>query len=246
MKKTDTTSQSNHSKPTVDAARPRRAEQRRIRTAPIAVLVVDDHRLVRVGTSRLLADIDGIDVIGQAESGEDAIEMVRDMKPDLVLMDIQMPGIGGMEATRRCLRVDPELKVIVVSVYEDEPYPSRLLNMGAHGYLTKKADVHEIVEAIKRVMSGGRYISADVAQEMALRPFGDDDNPFETLSSREMQIALMVVNGYRAPDISQSLSLSTKTVNSYRYRIFEKLAVDHDVALTKLAIKHRVIDSEIA
>ena len=81
---------------------------------------------------------------------------------------------------------------------------------------------------------------------MALRPFGDDDNPFEALSSREMQIALMVVNGYRAPDISQSLSLSTKTVNSYRYRIFEKLAVDHDVALTKLAIKHRVIDSEIA
>lgn len=246
MKKNETPSQNGMTTTSKTSARPRRAQQRRSRTAPVAVLVVDDHRLVRVGTSRLLSDVDGIDVVGQAESGEEAIEMVRDLKPDVVLMDIQMPGIGGMEATRRCLRVDPELKVIVVSVYEDEPYPSRLLNMGAHGYLTKKADVHEIVEAIKRVTAGGRYISADVAQEMALRPFGDDDNPFEALSSREMQIALMVVNGYRAPDISQSLSLSTKTVNSYRYRIFEKLAVEHDVDLTKLAIKHRVIDSQIA
>ena len=103
----------------------------------IRVLVVDDHKLVRIGTSRLLADIDRISVVGQASTGEEAIDMVKDLKPDVVLMDIQMPGIGGMEATKRCLRIDPELKVIVVTGHEEEPYPSQLMSGGAAGYLTK-------------------------------------------------------------------------------------------------------------
>ncbi|HIL96189.1 MAG TPA: response regulator, partial [Pseudomonadales bacterium] len=99
----------------------------------IRVLVVDDHQLVRIGTSRLLADIEGFEIVGQAGSGEQAIDMVRDLKPDVVLMDVQMPGMGGLEATRRCLRVDPELKIVAVSVHEDEPYPSKLMNGGAVG-----------------------------------------------------------------------------------------------------------------
>ncbi len=211
----------------------------------IRILVVDDHQLVRVGTSRLLADIEGLQIIGQAKSGEQAIDMVKDLKPDVVLMDIQMPGIGGLEATRRCLRVDPELKIIAVTMHENEPYPSKLLGVGAAGFLTKNADVDEMVRSIKKVMCGQRYISSEVAQHLALRPFSNEAaSPFEVLTSREMQITLMVIMGYGAPDISRKLSLSSKTVNSYRYRIFEKMGTKNDVSLTRLAIKHGIIDAE--
>ena len=212
----------------------------------IRVLIVDDHQLVRVGTERLLSDIEGLEVVGLAETGELAIEMVRDLAPDVVLMDVQMPGIGGLEATRRCLRVDPDLKIIAVSVYEEEPYPSNLLKVGAVGYLTKNASIDEMVRAIKKVMSGQRYISAQIAQQLALRPFaGEETSPFEVLSNHEMQITLMVITGHTTPAISEKLSLSSKTVNSYRYRIFDKLDIKNDVGLTKLAIKHGIIDAEV-
>lgn len=210
----------------------------------IRVLVVDDHQLVRIGTSRLLADMTGIEVVGQASSGEQAIDMLRDLKPNVILMDVQMPGIGGLEATRRCLRADPEVKIIAVTMYEAEPYPSKLMQVGASGYLTKGADISEIMRAIKKVVSGQRYIGSEIAQQLALKPYSDKtDCPFEVLSNREMQITLMVIEGYRIPNISQKLSLSPKTVNSYRYRIFEKMAVQNDVGLTKLAIKYGIIDS---
>ncbi|MFT7243937.1 MAG: two-component system invasion response regulator UvrY [Candidatus Azotimanducaceae bacterium] len=212
----------------------------------IKVLIVDDHELVRIGTSRLLEDVADIKVVGEASSGEAAITMVRDLKPDVVLMDVQMPGIGGLEATRRCLRIDPEVKIIAVTVYEDEPYPSKLLNIGAHGYVTKRADIREMVQAIKKVCVGHRYISAEIAQQMALKPYSEHEcSPFEALSNREMQITLMVINGHKVTEISNNLSLSPKTVNSYRYRIFDKLALNNDVGLTKLAIKHGIIDVAI-
>lgn len=210
----------------------------------IRVLIVDDHQLVRMGTSRLLADVGDVEVVGQAGSGEEAIELVRHLKPDVVLMDVQMPGIGGLEATRRCLRVHPDIKVIAVSMYEDEPYPSKLLNVGAQGYVTKRAAIDEMVRAIKKVVAGQRYVSAEIAQQMALKPFSESEaSPFEILSNREMQITLMIVEGTKVPRISQSLSLSPKTVNSYRYRIFEKLDLSNDVGLTKLAIKHGIINA---
>jgi two-component system invasion response regulator UvrY len=213
----------------------------------IRVIIVDDHELVRTGTRRLLEDLPGIKVLADAGSGEEAVELVRHLKPDVVLMDIQMPGIGGLEATRRCLRAHPEAKILVVTVYEDEPYPSKLLKVGASGYLTKRASVDEMLLAIKKVMSGQRYISAEIAQQLALRPFSDEQNsPFEQLSAREMQITLMVIMGHRVQEISEKLSLSPKTVNSYRYRVFEKLHIRNDVGLTKLAIKHGIIDADVA
>ncbi len=213
----------------------------------IRVIVVDDHKLVRIGTRRLLEDVVGIEVIAEAESGEEAVELVKQHKPDVVLMDIQMPGIGGLEATRRCMRIHPALKVLVVTIYEDEPYPTKLLNAGASGYLTKRADISEMVLAIRRIMAGQRYISAEIAQQLALRSFGGNSNsPFEVLSTREMQITLMVIMGDMVQDIAEKLFLSPKTVNSYRYRVFEKLDVINDVSLTKLAIKHGLIDAEVA
>ena len=211
----------------------------------IRIIVVDDHQLVRVGTSRLLDDVDGFQVVGHAASGEAAIDLVRDLKPDIVLMDLQMPGIGGLEATRRCLRVDPELKIVILTIHEQEPYPSNLLKIGAAGYLTKRADVDEMVRAIRKVVLGQRYIASDIAQKLALDPYKDNDtNPFQCLSSREMQITLMVIDGSKVPYISQKLSLSPKTVNSYRYRIFEKLDIHNDVGLTKMAIKYGIITAE--
>jgi two-component system invasion response regulator UvrY len=208
-------------------------------------MVVDDHQLVRTGISRLLADAEGIEIVGQASSGEDAIDMIKDVHPDVVLMDVQMPGIGGLEATRRSLRVDPDLKIIALTVYDDEPFPSRLMNAGAVGYLTKTANVDEMLNAIKSVCDGQRYISSEIAQQLVLKPFNSESgSPFDNLSSREMQITLMVIGGLRVQEISDNLSLSPKTVNSYRYRIFEKLGVRNDVELTKMSIKHGVIDSE--
>lgn len=213
----------------------------------IRVIVVDDHQLVRVGTRRLLEDIPGFEIIADAGSGEEAVELVKRLKPDVVLMDIQMPGIGGLEATRRCIRAHPEVKVLAVTIYEEEPYPSKLLRVGASGYLTKRADVDEMVLAIKKVASGQRYISAEIAQQLALRPFSEDEvSPFDQLSSREMQITLMVIMGHKVQEISEKLSLSPKTVNSYRYRVFEKLELKNDVGLTRLAIKHGIIDAEVA
>lgn len=213
----------------------------------IKVIVVDDHKLVRTGTRRLLEDKPGIEVVADAASGEEAVDLVRQLRPDVVLMDVQMPGIGGLEATRRCLRAHPDLKVLVVTMYDDEPYPSKLLKVGAAGYLTKAADIDEMMLAIKKVVSGQRYISAEIAQQLALRPYADHEgSPFDQLSAREMQITLMVIMGQRVQDIAENLSLSPKTVNSYRYRVFEKLDLQNDVGLTKLAIKHSLIDAEVA
>lgn len=212
----------------------------------IKVLVVDDHDLVRIGISRMLADVEGIKVVGQAASGEDAVRLVRELSPDVVLMDVQMPGIGGLEATRKIQRLDDDIKVIAVTVCDEEPFPSRLLKAGASGYLTKGADLQEMVRAIRVVSVGQKYISAEIAQQMALKPFKEDQSsPFDQLSERELQISIMVVNCQKVQEISDKLCLSPKTVNSYRYRIFEKLGIDSDVELALLAVRHGLIDTGV-
>lgn len=210
----------------------------------IKVLVVDDHDLVRTGISRMLGDQDGIRVVGEARSGEDAIEMVRDLSPDVVLMDIKMPGMGGLEATRRMMRQDDGLRVIAVTVCEAEPFPSRLMQPGAAGYISKGADLEEMTRAIKVVFSGQRYISPDIAQAMALRSFSPPDlAPLDLLSERELQIMMLIVNCHKVQDVADQLCLSPKTVNTYRYRIFDKLGIDSDVELALVAVRHGMVDT---
>lgn len=212
----------------------------------IKILLADDHDLVRLGIKRLLTDASGISVVGEAETGEDAIILAKKLVPNIILLDANMPGIGGLEACKRIIRYNPEIKVIALTVHMDEPYPSRFLQAGASGYLTKGTGVEEMVRAIRQVNAGQRYISAEVAQQLALRPFdADRDTPFEILSEREMQVMLMITSGEKVQEISDKLCLSPKTVNSYRYRLFDKLNVDSDVALTHLAIRHGIIDSHL-
>mgnify|MGYP001548217785 CR=1 len=210
----------------------------------IKVLLVDDHQLVRSGINRILQDAEGIDVVGEASSGEEAISLTREIKPNVVLMDVSMPGIGGIEATRKLLRVDENLKIIALTVYADEPYPTSLLEAGASGYLTKGCEVTEIVNAINTVTRGERYLGKDIAQQMALSALpGGKKNPFDKLSQREVQVMLMITQGKKLQDISDKLCLSPKTVSTYRYRIYEKLDVDNDVELTHLAIRHGMVDN---
>ena len=212
----------------------------------INVMLVDDHDLVRKGLRRLLDDAGGIKVVAEATDGEQAIRQVRKRKPDVILMDVSMPGIGGLEATRKITRVSPDMKVIAVTVHDDDPFPARLLEAGASGYITKGCDVGEIIEAIQAVYSGNQYLTPNVAQKLALSLVNKHGKSLmDELTQREIQIMLMVVRGDSNREISEKLCLSPKTTSTYRGRIFEKLGVDNDVELTRFAIRHGMIRENI-
>lgn len=206
----------------------------------IKVLVVDDHELIRAGISRMLLDDGNIEVVGEASSGEEALNMLRKSCPDVVLMDLKMPGIGGLEATRRVKRLCENTKIVVVTACIDDPYPTHVMDSGASAYISKNSHVSEIIRAIKAVYKGERYISSDIAQMMALNK--TKESLFDSLSERELQIAMMIMDCQKVQDISDKLCLSPKTVNSYRYRIFEKLNINSDVELTLLAVRNGLLD----
>ena len=213
----------------------------------INIMVVDDHFLIRTGLTRMLNEQKGIRVIAEAESGEQALELAREQEPDIVLMDVRMPGMGGLDATRRLVKQYEGIKIIVLTVCEEEPFPSRMLRAGAVGYLTKGADMEEMLRAIRVVQAGQRYISPRIAQQMALRPYnGNEDTPLDLLSSRELQVMMMIVSCKKVQEISDQLCVSPKTVNTYRYRIFDKLQVNSDVELTLLALRHGMLDADMA
>lgn len=206
----------------------------------IKVLLVDDHELIRAGISRMLLDDGNIEIVGEASSGEEALNMLRKSCPDVVLMDLKMPGIGGLEATRRVKRLCEKIKIVVVTACIDDPYPSHVMESGASAYISKNSHISEIIRAIKAVYKGERYISSDIAQMMALNK--SKESLFDSLSERELQIAMMIMDCQKVQDISDKLCLSPKTVNSYRYRIFEKLNVNSDVELTLLAVRNGLLD----
>lgn len=209
----------------------------------INVLIVDDHALVRMGIRRLLDDLPDIAVVGEAENGERALDFIRTHKPDVVLLDMKMPGIDGWEVTRRLHKSHPEVKVIAVTALSTESLPSRILQLGAMGYLTKESGSQDLSAAIRKVYKGERYLSAEIAQKMAIDSLqAHQDSPFDALSEREMQVMLMITRGMTVQDIAARLFLSAKTINGYRYRIFDKLGIKNDVELTYLAMKHRLIE----
>lgn len=212
----------------------------------VSVLLVDDHKLMRTGIKLILDDTADIRVVGEASTGEEALERARALKPNVILMDVSMPGIGGLEATRKLAMSLPETRVIVLSAQTAEPFPMRLMEAGAAGYLTKDSAGDEIVTAIRRVLAGERYISADIARQMALQAVNKTSgaSPFEQLSSREMQVMIMATGGHSVQAISDKLHLSPKTVSTYRSRLFQKLGVSNDVELTRLALRYGVIEEK--
>ena len=212
--------------------------------ALISVFLVDDMSLVRTGIKLILGTTPNIKVIGEADSGEEAVAWCRKKQCDVILMDMVMPGIGGLEATKKILRYNPDAKIIVLTIQTEEPYPTKIMQAGASGFLTKGAEPEEMIRAIKDVASGKRFISPSVAQQIALSNVSsiDTESPFKSLSERELQITEMIAKGLKAGDIAERLNLSPKTVNSYRYRIFDKLNLKGDVELTRLAIRCGIVE----
>lgn len=213
----------------------------------IGVMVVDDHDLVRHGFASLLSAQEGIEVVAQANSGEAAIEQCRNHHKaiDVVLMDVNMPGIGGIEATKRISKQWPAIGIIIITVHADGPIPKRLLKGGAKGYLTKGNDVNEMVEAIRDVYKGGRYIAKDIAQQLALSMLPGQDSIIDSLSKRELQILMMIAQAHRNNEIAETLNISPKTVSTYRKRLHEKLGVTSDIEMLHLAMKHGILDDDI-
>lgn len=209
----------------------------------IKVLIVDDHALVRMGIRRLLEDLPDMQVVGEAENGETALVLVKTYQPDVVLLDMKMPGIDGWEVTRRLQKSNPQVKIIAVTAMSNEPLPSRVLQLGAMGYLTKESGAEEMAAAIRKVFKGEKYLSAEIAQKMAISSLqAPQETPFDLLSEREMQVMFMITRGMSVPEIADRLFLSSKTINGYRYRIFEKLEIKNDVELTYLAMKHKMTE----
>ncbi|MGQ8363710.1 UvrY/SirA/GacA family response regulator transcription factor [Glaciecola sp. 1036] len=210
----------------------------------IKILVVDDHELVRTGISRILNDVKDFKVVGEVGSGEEAVEYCRKNSPDIVLMDVSMPGIGGLEATKKVLRFCDGTRVICVSMHKENPIPIKIMQAGAYGFLTKDAEYSEMINAIYKVSSGQKYISPEIAQQIAIGQLDvSSESPFDQLSDRELEITMMLTKGVRVIEIAKRLSLSTKTVNTYRYRMFEKLGIGSDVELTHLALRHKLIQT---
>lgn len=209
----------------------------------ITVLLTDDHALVRTGIRRLLEDSKQVTIVGEADCGEDSLKMAQSLKPDVILMDVNMPGIGGVEACRRILQRNPKQKIIVLTIHNEQTYPKRLLEIGAKGYLTKDCGVDEMIMAIKQVAKGGAYIAPNIAQRLALSLLpGNEGNPIDKLSRREFQVMLMISHGLSNIEISEKLCLSPKTISTYRLRLLEKLGAQNEVDLIKIAVEQGMVE----
>lgn len=211
----------------------------------IRVLVVEDQTLVRMGIRSVLESADDLEVVAEAETGEQALELARALVPDVVLMDLHMPGMGGVEATRRITRALPATKVIAVTVLDDDPFPAQWREAGGHGYVTKSSPAEELFDAIRKVYRGEYFVASAVAKKHMLAGLDGRRRRLDKLSQRELQIMLMILDGRRGQDISDMLCLSPKTVSTYRQRIYEKLGVDSDVALTKFALRQGLLDDDV-
>lgn len=209
----------------------------------IRVYLIDDHALVRTGMKMILAGEVDIEVVGDADNGEDALRQIRNIKPDVVLCDLHLPGLSGLEITERITRSDLEARVIIVSVLEDGPLPRRLMEAGASGYIGKAGDASELLRAVRDVARGKRYLGSNVAQNLALSNVGSGNaSPFDDLSPRELEVAMLLIQGLRQEDIAQRLSLSAKTVNTHKTRLFQKVGIQDNIALARLAAQYGLLD----
>lgn len=209
----------------------------------IRVVLVDDHELVRTGFRMILSQQSGIEIVGEAANGEEGLALIRRAKPDVALVDVHMPKLSGIELTDRVRRHKLATRIVILTVVNEAPFPRRLIEAGASGYLTKGCAADELVRAVRQVADGRRYLAPDVAELLALGAIdGNKTSPFETLSARELDVAMKLSQGQDMQEIAAHLTLSAKTVATYKYRLFEKLGVDNPVALAHLAHLHGLLD----
>jgi len=202
--------------------------------------------LVRTGMRMILSAETDIEVVGDAESGEAAMPLIRRLTPDVVLCDLHLPGVSGLEVTERIIKGHHGTRVIIVSVLEDGPLPKRLIEAGASGYVGKGGDSGELLRAVREVARGKRYLSSNIAQNLALSRIDTAGTPFDDLSSRQVEVALLLVQGLRQEDIARRLSLSAKTVNTHKSRLFEKLGIGDNIALARLVSQYGLADPALA
>jgi len=208
----------------------------------IRVYLIDDHALVRTGMRMILSGEMDMEVVGEADNGEVAIPQIRQLRPEIVLCDLNLPGVSGLEITERIVRGDHGTRVIIVSVMEDGPLPKRLLEVGASGYVGKGGDAQELLRAVREVALGKRYLGTNIAQNLALSRLEGVESPFDHLSPRELEVALLLTQGLRQEDIAKRLSLSSKTINTHKTRLFEKIGIQDSIALTRLATQYGLVD----
>lgn len=209
-------------------------------------MLVDDHDIVRTGIRMVVEKMSGFDIVGECRDGYEAIDKVTELKPDVVLMDVNMPRMSGLEATRKITELDKYARIIILTIHAENPYPKQMLDAGACGYLTKGCAAQELEDAMKKVCKGQKYVGADIAQQMALSmlPGGKKESPFDILTSREMEVMMLLVRGKKAKEIGEILGLNDKTVATYKYRILEKLELKNEVKLTHMAIRHGILDAD--
>ena len=208
----------------------------------IKILVADDHAIVRKGLKQIVADTPDIIVAGEAADGQDVLEQVREKECDLILLDISMPGRGGIDTLKQLKIEKPGLPVLMLSMFPEEQYAIRALKAGASGYLTKESAPEELIQAIRKVSRGGRYISESLSESLAYHITADFEKPIqETLSDREYQVMLMIASGKTVSEIADELSLSVKTISTNRVRALRKMGMKNNAEITHYAMKHGLV-----
>jgi two-component system, NarL family, invasion response regulator UvrY len=208
----------------------------------IKVMLVDDHSVVRMGFRLLLQGTQDINVIAEANSGEEAVRLYQEMRPDVVVMDISMPGIGGLEAIARILAREPAAKILVLSGHEDVMHARRVLKAGAVGYLTKRSAADELMQAIRQVDQGKTFLEPSIAQQLALQQLSGQKSPVDMLSEKEFKVFLALAKGKSVQDIAEVMSLSPRTIGTHLYNIKQKLGASNSAELAIIAIRTGLLE----
>lgn len=203
----------------------------------IGVMLVDDHAVVRMGFRLLLDASPDMSVVAEAENGEEALRRIDEARPDVVVMDISMPGIGGLEAVRRILAKEPAARILVLSAHEDAMHARRVLAAGAAGYLTKRSAAEALIQAIRQVCQGKTFLEPEIAQQLAMRQVSGTREPLDALSEKEFKVFLALASGQSVQDIAAVMSLSPRTVGSHLYNIKQKLGAANSAELAIIAMR---------
>jgi DNA-binding NarL/FixJ family response regulator len=209
----------------------------------IRIVLADDHTIVREGLKQLLVAADGLEIAGEARDGHEVIKAVRELDFDLLLLDMSMPGKSGIELIKQVRAEKPKLRILILSMHEEQQYAIRAIRAGASGYLTKESASRQLVEAIRKVAGGGAFISAEVAEQLALGAMpGAQGMPHEALSDREFQVFRMIAEGKSVTDIAERLHLSVKTVSAHKANLLQKMNMTGAAELIRYALTHRLVE----